>query len=218
MTDDRTPGADTPPPAPTPPPATPATAASNLMNFARGAKGIALLCFLLPWVTVSCAGQRLASISGAQLATGSIRPPSVPAGGFGGGAPTAPAQDYGPDILVLIAAVLIVAALVVTFVMPRRRATLVAMGACAVAAALIVFDVFVRIKGAVEDQIQEGSRSGTTGPSGPAGEFERQMQQQAEQMAQAISVDPAIGFWLTVIALTAAIVLNNMVRSRLAEP
>jgi len=32
--------------------------------------GIALICFLLPWVNVSCQGQRVASFSGFQLVTG----------------------------------------------------------------------------------------------------------------------------------------------------
>ena len=59
---------------------------------------------------------------------------------------------------------------------------------------------------------------GATPPAGTGGEFEKQMQQQMEQMVQQISVDPAIGFWLCVLALIAAIVLNNMVRSRRTEP
>ena len=43
-----------------------------LFNLARGAKGAALLLFLLPWVTVSCAGQDLVSMSGMDLATGTV--------------------------------------------------------------------------------------------------------------------------------------------------
>ncbi len=221
MTDDRTTGTEpTPPPAvsppPPPPPAGGGTSAANLMNFARGAKGLALLCFLLPWVTVSCAGQPLARITGVQLATGNIDP----IGGGAGmpGAPAAPtAQSYSVDVFALGAAILIIAGLVVTFVLARRRAALIGMITAAVAAVLIVFDVFVRIKGAAEDQIrQSGAGGGTT--TGPGAEFERQMQQQMEQMTQSISVDPALGFWLTLIALIAAIVLLKMVHGRRTEP
>ena len=209
MTDDRNPGGA---------PAAASTSTGTLMNIARGAKGIALLAFLLPWVTVSCAGQTLASITGLQLATGSIQP----VGNAGGmpGAPTgatATPTDYSPDIFVLIAAVLIVASLVVTFVMPRRRAAMIAMIGSAVAAALVIFDVFVRIKGAVMDQVRAGS-SGSQPSTGAGGEFERQMQQQMEQMTQAISVNPALGFWLCVLALVAAVVLNKMVHGRRTEP
>ena len=38
----------------------------------RGSKLLALLFFLLPWVTVSCADQTLVSMSGLDLATGSV--------------------------------------------------------------------------------------------------------------------------------------------------
>ena len=216
MTDDRTPGAE-PTPAAAPPPPPPADAAgtstSTLMNVARAAKALALLFFLLPWVTVSCAGQPLARITGVQLATGSVQP----IGANAPGAPAAPAmgpQDYSVDVFALLAAILIVAGIVLTFVLARRRAALFGMAAAGLAAVLIVYDVFVRIKGAAEEQIRQGSASSGTPATGAGGEFERQMQQQMEQMMQAVSVDPAIGFWLTVLALIAAIVTLQMVRSR----
>ncbi|HYG28605.1 MAG TPA: hypothetical protein VD887_00160 [Allosphingosinicella sp.] len=186
------------------------TSTSTLFNIARGAKGIALLCFLLPFVTVSCAGQPLARITGLQLATGSIQPigqngmPGAPSGGASSGA------HYGLDIFALVAAILIAVALVLTFVLARRRAALIAMILAAVAAVVLVFDVFVRIKGAATAQIREGMASSGGTPSGGGAEFERQMQ----QMVNSISVDPAMGFWLCILALIAAVVLNNMVRSR----
>jgi lysylphosphatidylglycerol synthetase-like protein (DUF2156 family) len=201
------------------PAGTTGTSTNTLFNIARGAKGIALLCFVLPWVTVSCAGQPLARITGLQLVSGSI--PPIGANGGMPGAPAAPsagAQSYSVDIFALVAAILIVAALVATFVLARRRAALLAMIGSAVAAVLIVFDVFVRIKGAAEDQIRQGAGGGATPPAGGGGEFEKQMQQQMEQMVQSISVDPAIGFWLCVLALIAAVVLNNMVRTKSTEP
>lgn len=190
------------------------TSTSTLFNIARGAKGIALLCFLLPFVTVSCAGQPLARITGMQLATGSIQPigqNGMPGAPTGGAATTS--QHYGLDIFALAAALLIVLALVLTFVLARRRAALIAMALSAVAAVLLVFDVFVRIKGAATAQIREGMGSGGAAPSGAGADFERQMQ----QMVNSISVDPALGFWLCILALVAAIVINNMVRSRRAD-
>lgn len=186
------------------------TPTSTLFNIARGAKGIALLCFLLPFVTISCAGQPLAKITGVQLATGSIQPigqngmPGAPSGG------ASTATDYGVDIFALVAAILIAAALVLTFVLARRRAALLAMVLSAVAAVILVFDVFVRIKGAATSQLREGMGTGGAAPSGGGADFDRQMQ----QMANSISVDPAIGFWLCILALIAAIVINNMVRTR----
>lgn len=195
------------------------TPTSTLFNLARGAKGIALLSFALPWVTVSCAGQPLAKITGLQLATGGVQPIGQNAPGAPGGGAAAAGQNYSLDVFALLAALLIIGGLVVTFVMARRRAALFAMIASALAAVVIAFDVFVRIKGAAEEQIREGSSRGGGAPTtGGGGEFETQMKQQMEQMMQQISVDPAIGFWLCVLALAAAAVLNNMVRSRPSEP
>jgi lysylphosphatidylglycerol synthetase-like protein (DUF2156 family) len=184
----------------------------KLLNFARGAKGIALLCFLFPFVTVSCAGQTIGQISGIQLATGTVGQigQNMPGAPSGGGA--AASQSHGLDIFALGALLLIVGALVATFVMARRRAALIAMVLSAVAAVLLVFDVFVRIKGAAEDSMRQSA--GAAAPSAGADETQRQVQQQMEQMVQQISVNPAIGFWLCVVALIAAIVLLNMVRSR----
>ena len=187
------------------------TSTSTLFNIARGAKGVALLCFFLPFVTISCAGQPLAKITGVQLASGNVPPigqngmPGAPSSG------ASTAANYGVDIFALVAAILIVAALVLTFVLARRKAALLAMALSAVAAVVLVFDVFVRIKGAATEQLRQGmDSSGAAAPSGGGADFERQMQ----QMVNSISVDPAIGFWLCILALVAAIVINNMVRSR----
>ena len=82
----------------TPGATTAGTPTNMLFNIARGAKGIALLCFLLPFVTVSCAGQPLARITGLQLATGSIQPIGQNSGMPGAPTGTAGAQDYSLDI------------------------------------------------------------------------------------------------------------------------
>src|SRR6478672_6066101 len=58
------------PPAAASPPGLSDTAA--LARFGRIARSVALLAFLLPWVTVSCAGQTIASVSGVRLATGAV--------------------------------------------------------------------------------------------------------------------------------------------------
>ena len=196
-----------------------AEASSDTMfNLARAAKGAALLCFVLPFVTVSCAGQTIGQITGVQLATGSVGQigQNMPGAPAGGGA----AAGNSLDVFALGAALLIIAGLVATFLLARRRASMIAMACAALAALLLVFDVFVRIKGAVADRVRE-SGSGASSPSAAASEMEKQMQQQMqqqmEQMTQQISVNPAIGFWICILALIAAIVLFNMVRSRRAD-
>jgi hypothetical protein len=203
MTDEPNRGAGAPPPAAAP------RSLESLMNFARGAKGIALAGFLLPWVTVSCAGTPLIRMSGVDLATGSVSPIANPAAAMGGGrgGPDLSALTRGaePDIFVILAAVLVIAGLVLTFVLPRRTAALAAMATAAAAIAIAAFDVFVRIKGAVLAGLRQGS---ATAPGGSTPDSEMQ------QFAQMISVQASVGFWITVAALVAAIVLLKMVHGR----
>ncbi|HZF95956.1 MAG TPA: hypothetical protein VEZ20_13925 [Allosphingosinicella sp.] len=189
----------------------------NLLNFARGAKGVALLCFLLPWVTVSCAGQPLVRMTGVGLATGDV---DLVAGrglfpGAGAENPAASfAQSAQPDPLVIVAAVLIVAGLALTFVKPLRTGILAAMAAAVAAAVLIAFDVLVRIKGGAEARLAEGMNKDGPAAAPGAGGFEREMQKSMEQIAEAITVDPQAGFWLTLLALIAAAVLLKVVHGR----
>jgi hypothetical protein len=185
------------------------TSVSMLMNLARGAKGIALLGFLLPWVTVSCAGQPLVRMSGLQMATGNVTPVANPAAGFpgAGGAPSLDSFTRGTsgDILVIVAAALIVVGLVLLFVLPRRTAALAGMATSAAAIVVAGYDVLVRIKGAVAASIRESAAA-----SGGGSDAAREMQ----QINQMITVDASIGFWLTIIALIAAIVLLKLVHGR----
>ena len=197
-------------------PAADETSTRNLLNFARGAKGIALLCFLLPWVTVSCAGQPLVRMTGVGLATGDV---DLVAGrglfpGAGAENPAAGfAQSAQPDPLVIVAAVLIVAGLALTFLKPLRTGVLAAMAAAVAAAVLIAFDVLVRIKGGAEARLAEGMNK--QGPAAPGGTgFESEMQRNMERIAEAITVDPQAGFWLTLLALVAAAVLLKVVHGR----
>ena len=188
------------------------TSLSTLMNLARGAKGLALACFLLPWVTVSCAGTPLVRMTGLQLATGQVSPVANPGAGMPG-APQTPSLDNFTrgaegDIFVMIAAALIVIGLVLLFVLPRRTAALAGMATSAAAILVAGYDVLVRIKGAVSEAMRQGSAS-----SGASSASERQMEQ---QFAQMISIDASIGFWLTMLALVAAIVMLKMVHGRAA--
>ena len=76
-----------------------------------------MLLFLLPWVTVSCAEQELVSLSGMDLATGSINVTNPMTGET-----VTPARSNDRDLPVLIAALLIVMTLVVGFVVRRALA------------------------------------------------------------------------------------------------
>lgn len=194
--------ASAPEPAAASPPAA-AGRAGLFLNLGRGAKGVALLLFLIPWVTVSCGGTELASMSGLDLATGSFdvrnpmtgqveSPPPNP-GGAGGG--------RGSDLWVIAAAGLIVAGLALTFVLPRAVAALLAAAGSAGAAVLIGSTVLIRLPGEMREQPA----------SAPGG---ADMGMNAQQMAEMIKVEPQLGFWLVMAALIAAVALNVMARGR----
>lgn len=194
------------------------TPTGTLMNLGRGAKALALLFFLLPWVTVSCAGQPLVRMTGVGMATGRVEL----AGGQGGiaGIPgmtqganplTSFASSARPDLLILAGAVLIVLGLVATFVLARRAAAAAGMASAVAAAVLIGYEVLIRIPGAVSTQARQGSAAAARPPTS---EFEKSLQQQVENMAQSISATPQIGFWLTMLALVAAAVLFKVVHGR----
>ena len=163
----------------------------SLVNAARGLKLLALLFFLLPWVTVSCADQTLISMTGVDLATGSVTAHNPLTGET-----RTPPDGAKPDLPVLIAALLIVAALVTGFVLSRGQAALVAIAAPAAAAALITYTVLVKIPARVH--------------AGAAAEASLGVDRM--QISDIIRVETAPGFWLTLAALLAAIVVSWMVQ------
>jgi hypothetical protein len=206
MASEPEPAGAAPPPASPAPPA--ASRAGGLFNLARGLKGVALLLFMIPWVTVSCGGTELVSMSGYDLATGSISvrnpmtgqvetPPASP-GGTGGG--------RGSDIWVLTAAGLIAAGLVLTFVLPRAFAALLAALGSIGAAGLIGYTVLARLPAELREQPMS--------PPGGGGGSAADMGMNAQQMAAMIKVEPQLGFWLVMAALIGAAVLNMMARGR----
>jgi hypothetical protein len=184
----------TPPEAPEPAPAgvsdpNPSAAAKGLTlaNLAHGLKLVALLLFLLPWVTVSCAEQTLVSLSGVDLATGSVTVTNPMTGES-----TNPPGGGDADLPVLIGAILIIVALFVGFVMRRRVGALVSIASLAGAAALISYSVLYRIPAKAREDATAESAQGIS----------------SAQLAEMIRVDVATGFWLTLAALIGAIVLT----------
>jgi hypothetical protein len=163
-------------------------------NLARIAKVLALLFFLLPWVTISCAEQTLVTMSGVDLATGHVTMHNPVTNQT-----ESPPGAEGGDMLVIVGAVLILAALAATFILKGRNGFLTAIGGCALAVAALCYTVLVRIPGAARvDPTAAMGGSGSPGAMGPT----------PEQMAAMIRVETQIGFWLTILALVAAIVLN----------
>jgi len=166
----------------------------SMSNLARIAKVVALLLFFLPWVTVSCAEQTLISMSGIDLATGSITMTNP----MTGVSESPPGAGKG-DLLVIVGAVLILLALAAGFVLKGRTAAQTAIAGTGLAAGVLAYTVLVRIPASArEGAIAGGGGGGGPGTSGMS----------EAQLAEMIRVNIEIGFWLVLLALAAAIVLN----------
>ena len=193
-----TPVAPPPPPVNRPDPnAGGRIAGFSFANVARGLKIAALLLFLLPWVTVSCAEQTLVSMSGLDLATGSVTVHNP----MTGETASPPSDANGPDMPVIVAAILIVVALMLSFVLRRRVGAFASMAALAGAAALIGYSVLYRIPAKAREDVTQQSGPTTQGID-------------QAQLAQMIRVETEIGFWLTLAAIIGAIVLTWMALRR----
>ena len=208
---------------------------SLLSNLARAAKLLALLfLFLLPFVAVSCSPQAMLAASrasasgggaaapdigqlpgggrdctlltatGLQLVTGNWQPSRECVQGLGGGdmpqenRPDASSPFGQSDYFVIGAAVLILLSLLASFLLKGGTGPMAAIGrlrARALPADLRRHDALARRPARARRRRNPSMGGGGGGPS-------------AEQMAQIVQIKAQMGFWLTVAALLAAIVLS----------
>jgi hypothetical protein len=180
------------------------------MNLARVMKIVALLLFLLPWVTVSCSAEGLGPSSSGASMTGAPTTQLVRATGlelasgdvvFQGGAPppsaaNAPPRPFsGPDMTLIGAAFLIALAFAATF-LEGAAGVLAAIGCVVLAGAGLCYTILVRVPQSVRDYFGSAATSDTGNPSpiDPA------------ELARMIQTKVEAGFWLTIAALVATIV------------
>jgi hypothetical protein len=161
-------------------------------NLARIAQVIALVGFVLPWITVSCQGRVLAQVSGLDMALGraTVHNP------FTG---VSQAHSGSPNVTIVFALVMIIAGLAISFNMAVVRTALANIVACGTALLLIAYEVLVSAGSLV--------RSQASSARAPENGVER-------SIAEAIKVGTGFGFWLTCLALAAAIFFYWRVRGR----
>lgn len=170
---------------------------TRLQNLVRVAKGAALVCFLLPWVTVSCNNTPLMKVSGVQMMTGNIAMQNPVTGEI--------ERQGGVNYLVLVAFLIIVGLLALGFIWKQRAALMTGLVGCWLALALLIYGVAYKGSAAMaEAQAKANSEMGGRS-SGIEGldEFGR-------NLANAIRMEFNIGYWLTLIAIAAAAVLYWM--------
>jgi len=172
-------------------------------NLGRIAKVLALLLFVLPWVTVSCADQTLVSMSGVDLATGHVTMMANPLGA--GAALNAPSEHHG-DMLVILGAVLILAGLVITFILRGAKGLMVAAACAALAILSLAYAVLVKLPSTA--RADATSSAGGGGAGGPT----------PDQIAGMIKINVEIGFYLCLAALVAAIVFDLLAMRETPSP
>ena len=158
-----------------------------MWKWIRIPKGIALLAFLLPWMTVSCSNQKLVEASGFGLAFGRVSAMGQAADASDGAA---------LNIWLILALLAIAGGLALLFLKGREAAKLV-LGTSAAAIALIFVGTYRYGKDAI---LAEAAKNGQNGG----------MDQAALAMIQ---VHWEIGYWLALLALIAAAVMAWLVMS-----
>lgn len=159
-------------------------------------KGVALLAFLLPWMTVKCSGQELVHATGFGLTFGRFTAVSEKAG----------SGDQTLNYWLILALVAILAGLVICFIKGREAAKIV-LGTSAAAFALILVGTMKYSKSAIADKMNESSD--TAGAmAGAGGAQEAQMR---EAMLGMIQIEWHMGYYLTLAALIAAAVMAFLV-------
>jgi hypothetical protein len=169
--------------------------AVTLTRVGRIARTVALLGFLLPWITISCAGQTIASVSGVRLATGVVTIRNPVSGAIETHAGTA-------NWAMLLSALAILVALALSFLPARRMAGFLGLLLSAAAAILATYAVMID----VPEQLAAGLRDRTD-----SGDFGRSLTHSVEN---AIHIDSGSGYWVTLIALVIAGLLDWHVQQR----
>lgn len=158
-----------------------------MWKWIRIPKGIALLAFLLPWMTVSCSDQKLVEASGFGLAFGRVTAMGQ----------AAEASDGASlNLWLILAIIAIVGGLALLFLRGREAAKLV-LGTSAAALILIFIGTYRYSKDAI---LAEAAKSGSNGD--------------IDRAALAmIQVNWEIGYWLALFSLIAAAAMAWLVMS-----
>lgn len=158
-----------------------------MWKWIRVPKGVALLAFLLPWMTISCSNQKIAEASGFGLAFGRIS-----AMGQAADAGDGAAMNWW----LILALIAIAGGLFLLFTRGREAAKMV-VGTSAAAFVLILVGTWRYSKDAI---LAEAGKTGSDGS----------MDQAALAMIQ---INWHFGYWLALLALAASAVMAWLVMS-----
>ncbi len=196
-----------------------------MKKFAAGAFGVTLLCFLLPFFHISCAGTRVLTVRGLTLVVGgkaqmgSDLKELANLGERGAGAQAKGDEDaprVDPEALAVLAALAVVAGLVLCLVKGKVGAT--GGLAAAICAVVLLFALMVKVDSDVKrDAKKQGAGAGPAAARGqpmPPG-LEDAMDRKFGEM---VKVEAANGFILAVGLLVVAGALSGVALYNLKQP
>lgn len=158
-----------------------------MWKWIRLPKGLALIAFLLPWLTVSCSGQPIVRASGLGLAIGQIDTSGLPVA-------TANSNDVTANWFLLLAMAVILAGFILLFLRAASSA-LAVMGTSIIAFALIV----IGMSRYSETDLKQAVTSSQSEPP----PFDLALE-------RLIHIDFDAGYWLALVALAAAATMAFM--------
>lgn len=173
----------------------------NFNTLARVAKLVALLCFFLPWILVSCSGNELVHGSGWDMMVGHLQPSDQINGlqdQFGNEHTQQQMDKPAPEIFVIAAFAVIALGLALSFALRKRGAAMV-MLATSLLGIVLSFGAFAHIKSQMDDQVQRAERKQHNSLNIDLGGSVDGM----------VRIEKQEGFWATIIALVAAAVLSG---------
>ena len=176
----------------------------NFNTLARVAKLVALLCFFMPWILVSCSGNEIAHGSGWDMMIGHLHPSDQINGlqtQFGSEHSQREMDRPAPEIFAIAAFAVIALGLALSFAMKKRGAAMT-MLATSVLGVVLCFGAFAHISAMMNDQFERQENKGHGGEN----DLRRQL---GEQMQSALRIEKQEGFWATIIALVAAAILSG---------
>lgn len=172
----------------------------DYLLLARIAKVLALLGFVLPWVTVSCSGTQLLEATGIQLMTGDAEL----SGPLAQGQSEFNQEDRDPAVLVIVAAVAIVLGVLASLAVKGRAAAGVLLAGAVAGMALS----YVSVANMRSELVRQANQSEQAESPYFSADDQREMQR---AVAAQIQIEEQEGYWLTVGALGVAGILALLV-------
>lgn len=166
-----------------------------MWKWIRLPKGIALLSFLLPWLTISCSGQPIVRATGLGLAIGQIDTSGLPVA-------TANSNDVTANGLLLLAIAVILAGFILLFLRTAKSPLFVVVTSLTALALILI---------GMARYSETGIKQAVASTQNDPPPFDLALE-------RLIYIDFGIGYWIALVALAVSAVMAFMVHRGISFP